>query len=608
MTPNGATIARRTSRTSAKSLAQARKKQRESLGWSHPVKGQIILGALFSRLCREADTPFAYAAHARWNQGDIRGLLAMKVDPWFYTWNKRYAEFELDYAIAAFFKKFQDFDLGIDRREVAYAKWLEAERSCQQVNMDFRLRWEGLHKPHPFHVEEVYHLARRKISEAFSSVKPADMDFLRNRCRHGPGSDLSVGLHLASSYEKFRTRGAITEPCLRLYDEVFGNDPDYRQELAHEALIVAKSRLSFVPKTALTDRSICVEPRWNVFLQLGIGELISRRLRRFGLDPRSQTENQEGARAAWEDGLATVDLSAASDSIATNLVVDLLADCDPFWLDLILKSRCVYTQYKQKTHRLEKISSMGNGYTFPLETAIFYAFAWAATRFVNGDTSRVKVFGDDILVPRVAYSTLVESLAAFGFSVNSEKSYANGDFYESCGKDFYRGREVRPFFVKKSVRCLSDSYVLHNQLVDWASRNAVPLDTGVRPCRNARRLELAKLVATYIPKRLRFYGPTTMSGVLHGHFERWCMRPLARPSQSGWEGFEVRGFSSRAGYDYRYDFRGHLYSKLTADVNSGNRVLSRTAESHRLTWTLYSDRDDFVYPDESQSLSSCLNW
>jgi hypothetical protein len=232
-----------------------------------PVRGRVMLDKVFRKLCLLSKTPFANAAYSRWLDGDYLGLVKTQVDPFFYTWSGRYAEFELDLQIASLISSFRDFDLGIDREKAAYEKWLAAERSCQQVNQFFRSRWVGGNKPLSHPVEEVYHLVKRKITEILGTIKPGDMALLREKCHHGPGGDLSLGKRNASPYEKYRSRGAITEPCSRLYDDIFGNEEsDFRQDLAHEAQIVLASRLSFVPKTALIDRAICIEPRWNVYL------------------------------------------------------------------------------------------------------------------------------------------------------------------------------------------------------------------------------------------------------------------------------------------------------------------------------------------------------
>lgn len=516
--------------------------------------GDRVLRETFLRLCSKAGTPFSYYAAMCMKAGDLDALTSFKIDPFFYTWNRRYEDFELDYQIVAFFKKYRDFKLDINREEVAYDKWLKAETKCREVNSFFRSRWEGKSPPLSFPVEEILYLARRKITEILGTVKPRDISYLRDGCRHGPGGDLDLVRQRASHYEKYRSRGSITAACVEVYDWVFGNDPDYRQDFAHDAKTVSNSKLSFVPKTARVDRAICIEPRWNVYIQLGIGRLIEQRLRRYGIDIQCQERNQESARRAWAEGLATIDLSSASDTISTNLVIDLLANCDPLWLDLILKTRSPYTMYKGKLIRLEKISSMGNGYTFPLETLIFYALSWAATHFARGKTSEVRAYGDDLIVPRAVFSQLVEVLTTVGFSVNTDKSFSSGDFFESCGKDYYRGREVRPFFVSEKVQYLSQFIVLHNQIVDWANRN---LEKGYYW---SERLSVAGTVIAGIPSHLRNFGPVGLSGVLHAPFERW---KLKMRKVDGFLTARVKCLVPKPNRRLGYSERGLLYSKLS---------------------------------------------
>lgn len=559
-----------------------------------------MLDRVFRKLCVSSNTPFANAAYERWIAKDYVGLLTMQVDPWFYSFNGRYAEYELDLQIASLVKCYRDFNLpGVDREKLAYEKWLAAEESCRKTNQMFRSRWVGGSQPLSHPVEEVYHLVKRKITEIMGTVKPRDMALLRESCRHGPGGDLSLGKRNASPYEKYRSRGSITEPCQRLYDVVFGQDPDYRQDLAHEAQIVLAERLSFVPKTALIDRSISIGPRWNVYLQLGIGGLIENRLKRYGMVLiKDQSRNAEFARRAWADGLATIDLSSASDTVSTNLVLDVLADGDPFWLDLIMMSRCSYVQYKGALRRVEKIAGMGNGYTFPLESAIFYAFAWASARIAGASTRDITVYGDDIILPRSASGLLIEALTSFGFSVNTKKSFTNGDFYESCGSDFFRGREVRPVFVKEAVTDLAGAIVFHNKLVQWATRNQ---KSG---CYLKDRLALAHLVASEIPRAARRYGPVTVGGVLHGPSELWQVR---QPKERSWEGVEVKTYASRFGQKNRFSRRGLLYSKLSQDMNCRHKVIDRSVVQNIDAWVLVPSEPEFTSVD-SAGLGSSVTW
>jgi len=101
---------------------------------------------------------------------------------------------------------------------------------------------------------------------------------------------------------------------------------------------------------------------------------------------------------------------------------------------------------------LEKFSSMGNGYTFELETVIFSAIANVVSRLCGYDGrlgKDVYVFGDDIIVKDDVASSVVAVLEFLGFSLNREKSFwGKVPFRESCGGDFFEGRAVRGFYLK----------------------------------------------------------------------------------------------------------------------------------------------------------------
>jgi len=55
---------------------------------------------------------------------------------------------------------------------------------------------------------------------------------------------------------------------------------------------------------------------------------------------------------------------------------------------------------------------------------------------------RVRVFGDDLIVPRDYVLSVVNELSAFGHKVNVGKSYWTGRFRESCGREYYEGQDV----------------------------------------------------------------------------------------------------------------------------------------------------------------------
>lgn len=159
-----------------------------------------------------------------------------------------------------------------------------------------------------------------------------------------------------------------------------------------------------------------------------------------------QTRNQCLAKQGSVDGsLATIDLSAASDSVSVSLVRSVFPpDIVRQWDAL----RAEYVEVKGRKHLLHLYSTMGSRLTFPIETIIFWAIAVAGTEtacrynHVRFNADLISVYGDDIIVPVFAYDTVVEFLEACGFEVNLEKSYASGYYRESCGEEYYAGYNV----------------------------------------------------------------------------------------------------------------------------------------------------------------------
>jgi hypothetical protein len=132
-------------------------------------------------------------------------------------------------------------------------------------------------------------------------------------------------------------------------------------------------RVTTVPKSSKTDRVIAIEPTGNIYLQTGVGGFFRRCLKRRGIDLDDQEINQGYAAKALELALATLDLKAASDTVSVELVYELLPPDWAFALDA-LRSHWALKPSGERV-RLEKWSSMGNGFTFELETLIFWALS-----------------------------------------------------------------------------------------------------------------------------------------------------------------------------------------------------------------------------------------
>ena len=209
---------------------------------------------------------------------------------------------------------------------------------------------------------------------------------------------------------------------------------------------VERNAITLVPKNWKTHRTIAKEPTHSLPFQLALDHWLNAKLRRWGIDLSSQEKNQEFARRGSIDGsLATIDLEMASDTLALNCVAWMLpAD----WYELLCSFRSSSFSAPWGTGTYAKFSSMGNGYTFALETLIFTA----ACRAVG--SRQYAVYGDDIALESHLVPNLVKLLNFLGFRVNDAKSFSSPDsrFRESCGCDYYKGQLVTPFYLRECPR------------------------------------------------------------------------------------------------------------------------------------------------------------
>lgn len=251
--------------------------------------------------------------------------------------------------------------------------------------------------------------------------------------------------------------------------------------------LVEGNRLSCVPKNVDISRTICTEPTLNMWYQLGLGNVIRDRLGQFfGIDLEVVADVNRrlahlGSLDLKDDGksFCTIDLKSASDSISLGLVDELF----PKWFSDILKYlRSPTTRLPDgNALALNMVSTMGNGFTFPLQTLLFSAVVSAVykqmgipLKRVDGKNPTWSVFGDDIVVLRKAYDRVCHVLTMFGFVVNADKSYKEGPFRESCGCDFFRGHNVRGVYLRR-LQTPQDTYVAFNKFVRWSALNGIEL-------------------------------------------------------------------------------------------------------------------------------------
>lgn len=291
-------------------------------------------------------------------------------------------------------------------------------------------------------LQQVYYLAKEKIRKILGSVSCFSID----DCNFGPGSSTSVARHKAHPSQKYIARD-VTTGC-RFLAENFFKETAF-QGLSKDFAIRESSRVCIVAKNFKSDRVIAIEPDWNIFFQKGIGVAIRKRLKATGLDLDLAASHHEklAHQASISGDLVTIDLSSASDSISTFLVRFLLPDD---WFYMLNSVRTDSIEMDGIVTPLRKFSSMGNGFTFELESLIFFALAISAKQIDNAVGS-VSCFGDDIIAPKGCSDLLCSALESAGFRINTDKSFTSGYFRESCGAHYFRGRNVKPFFLRDNL-------------------------------------------------------------------------------------------------------------------------------------------------------------
>lgn len=302
-----------------------------------------------------------------------------------------------------------------------------------------------------------------------------DYQMLYSRWRFGPGASNGVkGTHAASKIEQAMTCTSLCEPYVR---RLRGSNAYFSafDSMNPGVTLIYGSKLTSVPKNEETVRTIAIEPSGNMAMQLAAGSILEDTLSYIGCDiTRQQPKNKALAQRGSIDGsIATVDLSAASDMITPSLVCALLP---PKWSELLMNIRSPVISVKGDLVELNMISTMGNGYTFPLMTLCLCSLIYAYRCRHRGspslyiDWSSTAVFGDDIIVPVEEYTELCEILDQAGLVVNHSKSFYEGPFRESCGGDYMDGVDITPFYVKNLARD-PDIYVALNQLLVWSAKN-----------------------------------------------------------------------------------------------------------------------------------------
>jgi hypothetical protein len=286
--------------------------------------------------------------------------------------------------------------------------------------------------------------------------------------KHGPGATADGSFGSAKYQNLRKTWTARLEKTFPMSEFGFATlhhfmdtHPDF-----HYAVVSPQDehpmRVTLVPKTQKTPRIIAMEPTALQFVQQGllglIDESIQKSLLRDHISWRDQERNQRLARKGSEDSsLATLDLSEASDRVHVSLVARMLRH-HPLLRKAVFSCRSTRAELDGVLYRLEKFAPMGSALCFAFETLAFFAIVVASElsrKSIPVSTLRLKsgklnssllqgisAYGDDLIVPTAGALAATDLLETFGLKVNRRKSFWTGEFRESCGGDFFRGRDV----------------------------------------------------------------------------------------------------------------------------------------------------------------------
>ncbi len=577
---------------------------RASKHWQRRVKN--VSNDLAREIYESLASPLSLSQASALREGRFLDIVSLSVNPADYNDPELFRD---DYLACEVMSKFPSWDLGIDRDEVALKKFSEAEQICEEANHRLARPLEDSVYGNTS-LESYIFTARAKIR---SLLRSFSWDRCSQHFGHGPGGTYTTPRKRGDAYYKFGDKKpTTTKACLGLayaaladvptwFKHVTGwageVTPNAVRELAAYADeffdIVPGNKVITVPKNAKTNRTIAKEPLMNQYIQKGIGGEIRRKLKLVGIDLNDQTRNQRLALDGSVHGhLATMDLSMASDSVSMELVRLLLPEDWVTALELCRSPFGVLPSGEKVFY--QKVSSMGNGFTFELESLIFWALVSAVIYQTGDKETRVGVYGDDLIFSVDSYGEVERLLRAVGFTPNPKKSFSAGPFRESCGKHYFQGHDVTPFYIRKDVDNEQQLVLSANSIRQWAFRRHVgwTLDS---------RMEQPYLLACsrISPRVKRIRGPASVltlqqgvschvdvtDGCLIGDWDE-CRPSKAGNGQEGWLGERVVSKPLLRRYsDLPFLTRG--LSTCGKGEGSLNAVSDNSREEYRIGKILY---------------------
>lgn len=356
------------------------------------------------------------------------------------------------------------------------------------------------------------------------------------------------------------------------------------------------ARLIDVPKTAKGPRLIAAEPTAHQWCQQLVLRFLFDQCRKiFGssfIDFKDQSKSGVMVlQASLDRQLATVDLSDASDRL-TCWTVERMMRTSPSVLIALHAARTRYIRDEISDDvnflAIRKFASQGTATTFPVMSLVMLCIALGASLGNKRVTwtnigklrTKVRVFGDDIIIPSHGYKRLVRAMELLELKVNVAKSYKDGHFRESCGTDGYKGYDITPVRPRTLV---ADSPAKCQAVVDTSNNY---FNKGLF---NAS-LSAQDLLPSSVLHRLRVVGPhsagfsglSSFVGSDERHLrKRWNPR-LHRDEVRVWSLQDHAPRTERGEFDALMDFLSRAYHPFNPRIVG--QYIDRRKAKGRLLW------------------------
>jgi len=199
---------------------------------------------------------------------------------------------------------------------------------------------------------------------------------------------------------------------------------------------------------------------------------------------------------------------------------------------------------------------MGNGFTFQLESLIFYAVSYCCTEYLHlsSELKNVSAYGDDVILPSACQGVFTDMMNFLGFRINETKSHFDSPFRESCGAHYYQGWDMKPIYLKDRVSSLLSVFRLANAVRRLSHRRMC-----FYGCDSTFRSTF-DLLLRRVPKALRLRIP---DGVGDGGFIANFDEATPNKARHGIEGYYVSALQELS-RTYSENRVGYLLARLWA--------------------------------------------